>query len=321
MWACCHVVQLELAAEEQQEDKEDEEEDLGRYQEEPVLHDRPPSPLPPFTSSTLPTAPPDTHQSNNTRGRPSQPANEKRERDDFDQSATNQSQETATMSSSRQRQRDPQRSSSIRMPPPPGTYLPHLYQPVPPDRRDPDREEEGEESVDDDAMPAGYFPPPPPLPPYLHHPSPYYYPPPHLYPPWVPPTPQFNMSVPHLQTSPSYNVGPTLSPHPNPYPNFRLSWPPPHHSGVSPIYPGHTPYDSFMGGPHMYGSNYPLPHMGGGYSDMMRGERGESRGQQRVLSPSGVTGVSMQVQPPSSPPSAPSVSNLPQTTSSGPSTG
>ena len=321
----CMMVQLEVAAGEREDDQEDEE--LDRYREEPVFHARPPSPQPPFTSTTPP--PPDTPQSSNTRGRPFKPANEKRERDDFEQSAT---EPGPTMSGSQTRRSDRRRSSFFQMLPPPGAYLPHLYQPVPPNRRDPEREEEEEEGESvDDGVAAGFFPPPPPLPPYFHpHPFPYYYPPlpphHHLYPPWVPPTPHLgghNMSFPHLQTSTSFNTGPSVSPlpsHPNPYPNFRL------YPGVAPVYPGHTPYDSFFGlnssGHHAFGPSYPPHHMGGhiggggGYEGVLRGvtrEGGEQH--QRPVSPSGVTGVSMQVQPPSSPPSAPSDTNLPQTSS------
>ena len=154
----CMMVQLEVAAGEREDDQEDEE--LDRYREEPVFHARPPSPQPPFTSTTPP--PPDTPQSSNTRGRPFKPANEKRERDDFEQSAT---EPGPTMSGSQTRRSDRRRSSFFQMLPPPGAYLPHLYQPVPPDRRDPEREEEEEEGESvDDGVAAGFFPPPTPHP-------------------------------------------------------------------------------------------------------------------------------------------------------------
>ena len=64
------------------------------------------------------------------------------------------------------------------------------------------------------------------------------------------------------------------------------------------LYPPHPTHHHMMGG-------YGVVRGGGGGEG---GEGGEVGG--RLYSPSGVTGVSMQVQPPSSPPSAPSLSNL-----------
>ena len=318
----CVTVQLELAAEEQEQDRENkEEEEPERYSEYPTFPARPPSPQPPFTSTTFPTAP-DTPQSNNARGRPSAVANERRERAFLEQTATNLGQEDPFVPDGQPRPSDPYRPS-VRMPPPPGAYLPHMYQPFPPDGRH-EAEKEEREGVMNEGMAPGMLPPTPSHPPYFNHPL-AYHPSHHHYPPWVSPTPHLgghNMSFPYPKPSPGFNVGPTVPPPPpvSSHPNFRLSWPPPRFPGTSPFYPGHASHNSSFAGfglNHMFGSSYLPPHVYGA-------ALGESRGSQRPFSPSGVTGVSMQVQPPSSPPSAPSMSNLPHSSSSlqaGPDTG
>lgn len=203
-------------------------------------------------------------------------------------------------------------------------YFPHTYQQVPDNVQGVEVSDEG----GNDEIPA---PPPPPLPPYLYHPSPYNH---HsYYPPWISPTPFTSMPRPPLHNNymgyppfqhPTPGPLPGVQP-PSSYPSpYTHPWLPHNIPGVSPMYP----YDplassgSSMGGYGLHSSHGlfgpsthpPTQHhrmMGGGYG--RGGEGGHGVGG-RPYSPSG---VSMQVQPPSSPPSAPSLSNLQHTSSLG----
>ena len=230
----------------------------------------------------------------------------------------------------------PSRRTSQGLPPAPTAYFPHVYQ-----HQCPVDEKEGGGEPDVNAQMEGSFapaPPPPPLAPYLQQPSPYTpYHHPHS---WVPPTPFPTM--PHTHHAFGLPHPPLLRPslggftsasqrfpsYHSPYSHYRLSWPPAHLPGVSPVYPGYygsvydpavaagaesgVPTGYGLNSSHMFRSSYP-PHVGyGDEAGTMGG--GGVRGQ-RLYSPSGVTGISMQVQPPSSPPSAPSLSNLQQTSS------
>ena len=275
------------------------EEGLDRYQEHPILSGRPSSPQPPFTS-TLPTSSPRLTRphppgSNNTRGLPTEGGNE---RAFFEQQTTHTEEEDPTISGNQQR------SSTVGAQ---GAYFPQIYQP---------QSAEDADTVGNEGMGVFTGPPPPPHPPYFHPSHPHF--PPHHYqfPPWAPNTPQlaghsfpqYPHPSPGLTNLPPFTAGPA-----------HLSWPPP---PPPPLIPGLSPgppiYDSSgptaplnTSGHLMYGSPgypahvytagvYPFPAMGGG----------------RGRSPSGVTGISMQVQPPSSPPSAPSLTNLPHSSSS-----
>lgn len=207
----------------------------------------------------------------------------------------------------------PSRRTSQGVPPAPMTYVPHMYQHQP---HISVKEEDGAPSVPLNVEPqmVGNFAPvpPPPLAPYFP-PSPYT-----SYHPWMPPTPFPTIPHPPL----GHSLQPPLlmprTPFHSPYTRYRLSWPPAHFP-VSPQYPmypggyygppGPSAYDPDSGyslnSSHNYSMGY--PHAGfGGKAGV--GERPYSRG------------LSMQVQPPTSPPSAPSVSNLNQS-SLQPSTG
>ena len=227
----------------------------------------------------------------------------------------------------------PPRKLSQGIPPAQMAYFPHMYQ-----HQCPVDEKEGGGEPNVNAQMEGSFapaPPPPPLAPYIHQPSPYT--PYHHPPPWVPPTPFPTM--PHTHHAFGLPHPPLLRPslggftsapqrfssYHSPYSRYRLSWPPAHLPGVSPVYPGYygALYDPAavdnatttgygLNSSHMFRSSYPS-HVG--YEGEAGAIGGGGLGGQRLYSPSGVTGVSMQVQPPSSPPSAPSVSNLQQTSS------
>ena len=220
------------------------------------------------------------------------------------------------------------------------TYFPRAYQQVP-------ENSQGvvDGSDDDNNIPA--VPPPPPPPPCTYnHPSPYnvhtgYFP---L--PWIPPTP-FTSAMP-LPPHNSYMGYPPFQ-YPTPtavsgvqqpsfYPSpYTFPWLPHNISatGVSPMYPpfdpmassgsaaagigGYTSHGGLFGPSSHHPSTQQQQHMmaggGGGYGVTRGSVEGEG-GDGRAYSPSGVTGVSMQVQPPSSPPSAPSLSNIQQHTTS-----
>ena len=246
----------------------------------------------------------------------------------------------------------PLRRSSQGLPPGPMAYLPHMYQhphPVP-------EKEEEDGVADDvplsEQVPGGgfAFAPPPPLAPYFQ-PSPYTVPYAAPYPSWVPPTPFPNMPPQHhmpglahpahmpglghpasVGPSPTFMPGPRAPLH-SPYTRYRPSWPPAAFP-MSPQYPFHPGY--YGPSPHSYGPPgagyrglsashlFNSSYLNAGYGGLNASYGGVGGGgvvdedgiHQRCYSPSGVTGVSMQVLPPSSPPSAPSVSNLHHTSSS-----
>ena len=311
------------------------EEEFDGYQEDPIH-----PPPPPLSSTAFPTSQPGlgslaktaVPQSNTVRDIPTGRENENKQESAFFEEipATQSGQEGPPVSSDQPRLSEvyipSQRPSSVRVPPAPTTYFPHVYQPPP--RHQPERE--ADTTVNNDISAPGFPQDPLPshFPPYFHHSHPHLPPRPHYRnSPWAPPTLNMggqNASFSHF--SPGFNIGP-----PAPYftansAPFRLSWPPPpppHLSGFSPAYPGPSIYDSSAtglnsSGHHMFGSpGYPPIYFGGGgYSPAVAsGRTGRGR------SPSGVTGISMQVQPPSSPPSAPSPTNLPHASSDGQNTG
>lgn len=195
---------------------------------------------------------------------------------------------------------------------PPMVYMPHMYQ----HPAGQDREEEAEASYG--RLPATSsqeqgpeaFPslaPPPPIAPHFH-PSPMT-----AYHPWFPtlppssehpPSMQGSMQQPpHIGPSPAYRYaspmyGPRMPVY-SPYTRYRLSWPPQMY--------GHAPQPSFLQGYYGLNASY--------------GSGAAEAGPYHSNSPSGVTGVSTQVQPPSSPPSAPSTSNLQQVLNAQPTSG
>ena len=188
---------------------------------------------------------------------------------------------------------------------PPMVYMPHMYQ----HPAGQGREEGAEASYGrlpatssqeqgPEVLPS--LAPPPPIAPHFH-PSPMT-----SYPPWLPSSEhphsmQSSMQqLPHIGPSPAYRYtspmyGPRM-PFYSPYTRYRLSWPPQMY--------GHAPQPSFLQG--YYGLNASGAAEAGPYHSN---------------SPSGVTGVSMQVQPPSSPPSVPSTSNLQQVLNAQPTSG
>lgn len=192
-------------------------------------------------------------------------------------------------------------------------YAPHTYQHQ---SHVPIKEEDGAPDVPlnvDPQMVGSFAPaPPPPLAPYIH-PSPYT-----PYHSWMPPTPL--PTLPHstlghpLQPSPGLIPVPRMPFH-SPYTRYRLSWPPAHFP-VSPQYPVYpssyygppvpSAYDPDTGCSLNSSRNYSFSYPHSAFS----GKAGVGGAGRRPYSPSGVTGLSMQVQPPTSPPSAPSISNL-----------